>query len=203
VSVLHGSASSTVRSCGLFDGKAWPIAGVAVLRRRKGQTSLLRAASSGAGVSAISPLIRLRFRAAARLPFVCLSKRKEAKEKTPDTTPAAPCRTRRGAGLSRRSRDATAGVRHEPEAATHTVRPAEGRIPQRRCGKALLRLSGRYSDARGNGMRPELGRLWPSSDSWTYRRSAPDTRRHCASPSPCNGTEYRLGLPKRRLYWAP
>lgn len=166
MSVLPGHVSIAVRNRGFFDGRGWHIVQTGS-SRHKSRDSLSRTTTNGVGSPPIPPLIRLRFRADARLPFVCLSKRKEAKEKTPDTAPATPCRTRRGAGLSRRSRDATAGVRHEPEAATHTVRPAEGRIPQRRCGKALLRLSGRYSDARGNGI------------------------------------EYRHGLPKRYLYWAP
>ena len=46
-----------------------------------------------------------------------------------------------------------------PETTTRTARPAEGRIPQLRCGKTLLRLSGRYSDAHAEGMRPELTSL--------------------------------------------
>ncbi|AWN17258.1 hypothetical protein SALB1_3064 [Salinisphaera sp. LB1] len=120
-------------------------------------------AVDGGGFRAVSSLIELGFRADARVAFLACP-RKVTKRKTPGTAPASPCRTRRGAGLSRRSRDATAGVRHEPEAKTHTVRPAEGRIPQLRCGKTLLRLSGRYSDAPANGMRAELGSLWRSSN---------------------------------------
>ena len=41
-------------------------------------------------VSALTSLSYLLFRTAVRLPFVCLSKRKEAKEKTPGTAPATP-----------------------------------------------------------------------------------------------------------------
>ena len=75
------------------------------------------------------------FRTAVRLPFVCSSKRKEAKEMTPGTAPAAPV----------------------------------------------------HSNARSDGMHAELTSLSRCSDNCAHRRSAPDTRRPCASPSPVTG----------------
>jgi len=139
VSVLPESASSVARNRGMFAGSTGHIVEVGSSRHQS-RNSLSRTTTNRVEFPAISPSIQPGFRAAARLPFVCLSKRKEAKEKTPDTAPAMPV----------------------------------------------------HSDARDDGMRPELGPLWRPSNSWPHRCNASDTRRHCTSASPRNGTEYKL-----------
>ncbi len=49
-------------------------------------------------------------------------------------------------------------------------------------------------------------RFGDAQTCWPPRRGAPDTRCRCASPSSCNGTEYRRTYPRpsvRGLYWVP
>ena len=60
-----------------------------------------------------------------------------------------------------------------------------------------------HSDARANGMQQKLGRLLPSSNTLLHRRCAPDTRCHCASPSPYNGLFNLENSTTPCLYLAP
>ena len=62
--------------------------------------------------------------------------------------------------------------------------PKEGKRRKRHPGTAPATQV--HSDARGEGMRQKLTSLWRRSNTLPHRRSAPDTLRRCASPSPCN-----------------
>ena len=142
------------------------------------------------GLPVLTSLSDLWFRAAARLPFVCLSKRKEAKEKTPGLRVGAKRAepTRRRVGPSRRSRDATAGVGMSPRRQL-TARPAEGRSHssgEDAGATAMLMPKGCGQNSR---------RFGDAQTGWPHRRTAPDTLRHCASRSLHTGPEYKPQVP--------
>ena len=67
--------------------------------------------------------------------------------------------------------------------ATHFLLLVQKKVSKgkRHPGYAPARSAPVHCDARSEGMRPELGSLWRSSNSCPPRRSAPDTLRPCAS----------------------